>query len=325
MNILGIDIGYSNLKLAFGTAKDDLPKTLLTPAGAAPEDRFGSKFDGSSSDDFIHVIVNDVPYIAGVSPDRAMNWSRSLHADYPSTDNYKALFKAGLLLSEFDKIDSLVTGLPVSQYFDESRRAELSKSLVGVHQITPRRSIEVKHVKVVAQPIGGFFDFIFQKDLLDNDARILVIDPGFFSVDWVIIANRDLKRTSSGTSHLASSVVLNEAASKIASDYGAKVSVEKLEQAVRAGKTSILVLGQSVDFVPYINKASINNSMNVMQNIRSSMRNEGDEPDVVVMVGGGVNFFLDAVKSTFPKTKIEMPNDAVFSNARGFWHLGGNI
>ena len=57
LNILGIDIGYSNLKLAFGQ-KDETPKTHLRPAGAAPADRFGSRFDGKAQDDFLHVLVD---------------------------------------------------------------------------------------------------------------------------------------------------------------------------------------------------------------------------------------------------------------------------
>jgi plasmid segregation protein ParM len=121
LNILGIDIGYSNLKLAYGS-KGASPTTLLRPAGAAPADRFSSRFDGKAQDDFLHVQVNGEPFIAGVAPDRAELWSRSLHADYASSASYQALFHAGLLLSEMEHIDILVTGLPVTQYLDEGRR-----------------------------------------------------------------------------------------------------------------------------------------------------------------------------------------------------------
>ena len=121
MNVLGIDIGYSNLKLAFGKAGHN-PQVLLRPAGAAPADRLGEKISGKAEDDFLRVTVNGNPFVAGLSPDRAELWSRELHEDYPSTESYRALFHAGLLLSELDQVDVLVTGLPVNQYLNPDLR-----------------------------------------------------------------------------------------------------------------------------------------------------------------------------------------------------------
>ena len=125
MNIIGLDIGYSNLKLAYGE-REGSPTTLLRPAGAAPSDRFGTGIGDGAQGDFLHVQVDGQPFIAGVTPDRAAMWARSLHADYPSSSTYKALFHAGLLLSEMSRVDVLVTGLPVSQYLDEARRARVA-------------------------------------------------------------------------------------------------------------------------------------------------------------------------------------------------------
>ena len=215
MNILGIDIGYSNLKLAFGP-KGESAKTHLRPAGAAPADRFGSRFDGKAQDEFLHVLVHGQEFVAGVSPDRAEMWTRSLHADYTASASYEALFHAGLLLSEMDRIEVLVTGLPVSQYLDEARRNALAEQMCGTHQVTPKRAVSVEKVKVIPQPIGGLLDYIAQEDADIEDARVLVVDPGFFSVDWVVIAHKDLHRQSSGTSLNASSVILEEASRLIA-------------------------------------------------------------------------------------------------------------
>ena len=51
-NDVGIDIGYSNLKLAYGNTDKGM-LTTLRPAGAAPADRFGGRFDGKAQDDFL--------------------------------------------------------------------------------------------------------------------------------------------------------------------------------------------------------------------------------------------------------------------------------
>jgi plasmid segregation protein ParM len=55
-----------------------------------------------------------------------------------------------------------------------------------------------------------------------------VIDPGFFSVDWVVIAHRDWHRQSPGTSLNASSVVLEEAARRMAKDHGTARQADNL-------------------------------------------------------------------------------------------------
>lgn len=324
MNILGIDIGYSNLKLAYGV-KGDAPKTQLRPAGAAPADRFGSRFDGKAQDDFLHVLVDGQEFIAGVSPDRAELWSRSLHADYPSSSSYRALFHAGLLLSEMERIDMLVTGLPVSQYLDEARRNTLAEQMRGTHQVTPKRSVTVDRVKVIPQPIGGLLDYIGQENADIEDARVLVIDPGFFSVDWVVVAHQDLHKQSSGTSLNASSVVLEEASRLIAKDHGSTVNTEALENAIRSGKASVLVFGQRVEIGPYIEQAAQTVGPVVVESIQKSLRTESNSPDLVVLVGGGAVFFREAVQNAFPKLNVVTPKEPVYANSRGFWIMGSSL
>lgn len=309
INIVGQDIGYSNIKLAYGPTELGM-KTAIRPAGAAPADRFGGRFDGKAQDDFLHVLVDDKPFIAGVSGDRAEMWERSLNADYPSTPSYKALFHAGLLMTGMTEIDVLVTGLPVSRFQDEARRKALEKQFTGKHKITPKRTVEVASVKVVAQPIGGLFGMINQDDaaaedgVIDEEARILVVDPGFFSLDWVMVSNGEFHRQSSDTSLKASSVLLEQAGILMAEDFGAKPTVEALENAVRAGKISILMMRQRVDLAPYIKRASEGMSSVIANPIQKSLRNEKMSPDLVVLTGGGADFFRHIIQNAFPRLNV---------------------
>ena len=59
MNVLGIDIGYSNLKLAFGP-QGSLPSVLLRPAGAAAD-------EGPCCSQFVHLVFssNGAGIVAG--------------------------------------------------------------------------------------------------------------------------------------------------------------------------------------------------------------------------------------------------------------------
>lgn len=329
MNVFAIDIGYSNLKVAHGSVEDGMT-TVLRPAGAAPADHFGGRFDGKAQDDFLHVLVDGVNFIAGVSPDRAEMWERSLHAEYSKSDSYKALFHAGLLLSGMQEIDVLVTGLPVTQYQDEARRKELEKQFLGKHQITAKRAVTVHKVKVIAQPIGGLLDYVNQQGDVDeeneitDEHRILVIDPGFFSLDWAFVHNGQLQRQSSGTSVKATSVLLEQTGILIAEEHGAKPTIEALENAIRNGKKSILLMGQRVDIYPYLEKASDALASVIATSIQKSLRVESMSPDVIVLVGGGARFFKKAIQMAFPKIRVVSPDEAVMSNARGFWLMGAS-
>lgn len=324
-NIVGIDIGYSNLKLAFGPSNNTKCATLIRPAGAAPADRFSDRADGSAHSDYLHVLVDGQPFIAGVSNDKAAMWSRSLHADYPSSQSYKALFHAGLLLSEFDTVHTLVTGLPVSQYLDEAKRESLAKQMAGEHQVTPKRTIKVENVKVVPQPVGGFLDYADQSGEEFDDMHVLVVDPGFFSVDWVVIADNILERASSDTSLEASSVVLDEAAKLLGKDYGAKIAVEHIEGALRAGKETVTILGKKVEIRPYIEAAAGKVAPVVVESIQKSLRKLNKPVDKVLMVGGGAGFFQPAVASVFNNIEVVAAKESALANARGFWHMGASL
>ena len=323
MNVLGIDIGYSNLKLAYGPQGAE-PKVLLRPAGAAPADRLGEKIGGNGEEDFLRVLVNGEPFVAGLSPDRAELWSRELHEDYPSTNSYRALFHAGLLLSELDQIDLVVTGLPVNQYLNPELRERLAAQMQGEHQITPRRKITVSKVKVVPQPVGGFVDHVWSlQDATEiEDSRVLVVDPGFFSVDWVLISNGELRRQSCGTSLEASSVILDEAVRLIAEDFGGNVGRERLEHTLRNGHDQVRLFGERVDVAPYLKKSADKVGPIVSTRLRESLRKENASADMVLLVGGGAGFFELAVKEAFPLLKVSTPDTPVFANARGFWRMG---
>jgi plasmid segregation protein ParM len=323
VQIVGLDIGYSNLKVAFGEEGHE-PELVSRPAGAAPSEHIGQRIMSAGADEPLRVLVDGKEYVAGCSHDRLENWARELHKDYTATDSYRALFNAGLLLTGMTEIDRVVTGLPTSQYFDDGLRKHLVKTMKGEHQVTPKKKILVKDVKIVPQPLGGFVDYLNHlKDPSDiEDASVLVIDPGFFSVDWVLLANGEFKRGSSGTSLDATSVILDEASALIGKDYGSGPGRSKMENAVRSGRDTVVVHGARVEIAPYLTKAAATVGHIVSAQLQASLRKEESAVDAIVMVGGGAPLFEAAIKEAFDKTPLSIATDSVFANARGFWHGG---
>lgn len=323
--VVGMDIGYSNLKIALGE-KGQTPQTLIKPVGAGNTDLLPSSFDGGDSDSLI-VNIGDERWAVGVEPDQLQGWERELHADYPATKSYKALFYATLLLSSREQIDTLVTGLPVSQHADKARREQLKESLKGTHKITPKRQVTVSNVVVVPQPVGAYmsvFSETTDEKLLEiiRDGRTIIIDPGFFSVDWVSLEEGAIRDHSSGTSLKAMSVMLEEANRLIKEDHGGAPGFQKIEKALRTGKDSLFLFGQKIELKEYIRKAARLTSEIALTSMRKTMREDGMNADIVILAGGGATAYEEAARAIFPRSQVLVPENPVLANALGFWHWG---
>lgn len=328
MFILGLDVGYSNLKVAMGDKGTKL-STLTLPAGAGLASLMPGRLPGpgGAKADYIQVQLNGEAWAAGVEPERLQGWERELHEDYPSTNSYMALFYAALLLTEREVVDVIVTGLPVDQFKDEGLRNALVSRLVGKHQIAPKRSIEVLDALVVPQPAGAYMDAISGD--LDDDilsaiqyGKTVVIDPGFFSVDWVALVEGEIRYQSSGTSLKAMSVLIQEVSSLIASDYASPPKVELIEKSIRSGRPHVYLFGQQVELKPYIDKAAQSVTREALVSMRKTMREDGMDADVVLLAGGGAESYELSARELFPKSRIIVSDNPVLSNARGFWFCG---
>ncbi len=87
----------------------------------------------------------------------------------------------------------------------------------------------------------------------------------------------------------------------------------------------MLVLGQRVEIAPYIEQAARTIGPVVVESIQKSLRTESRMVDLVVLVGGGAEFFREAVQSAFPRLTVVTTQEPVFSNARGFWLMGAAL
>lgn len=320
---VGLDIGYSNLKLAAGEAGAE-PRLLVRPAGAGPEDRLAVPIaSGAPEDTALPVLVDGAPWAVAVDPERFEAWQRTLHADYPASAGYQALFRAALALSGRDSVDRLVTGLPVAQALDPEARNALARRLKGRHPVAPGRVVEVRAVEVLPQPIGAFVDLLWasrEGALLDRleEGVVLVVDAGFFSVDWALVARGALRREASGTSHEAVSVLLERTARRLARETGGQPCAFGLERALRRGERHVLVRGERVEFAPYLEEAARAVSPVALEALLGALRRERVGVDLVLLAGGGAGLYANAVRDRFPGVPVTTPADPVGANARGF-------
>ncbi|MGN7444250.1 MULTISPECIES: ParM/StbA family protein [Pseudomonas] len=327
--VVGLDIGYSNLKLAYGFKGGAEPTVIVKPAQAAPITQMPTGYEDGSArrEGEYRVLVDGQPWIACIDPGRSSGMQRQLHEDFTSSDVYKALFHASLIeaCQEGDIIDVLVTGLPVSHNRNRAMREALIDRLKGEHQVAAARKITVKEVIVLAQPVGTFVDvFSYHEDgAAFNESSVLVLDPGFFSLDWVLFVNGELVESSSNSSLKAMSVMLDAVNEEIIKDLGGSPGTEKLEIALQQGKTTIRLFGKVVELEMYLQRAAARIAPAALEEVRRDMRFlAGKELDFLVGGGGGGTFYMDAAKEVYPKTQPIISDSPVTSNATGFFWYG---
>lgn len=322
MFILGLDIGYSNLKIAYGVSGFP-PSVRILPSGAIPMSSVNSAVSVSGMEG-IKVNVDGEDYLCCVHPEKLENWTRVLHDDFPESADYKALFIAALSIVNRPIIDCLVVGLPVDQYFDKNRREALQRKLEGNHR-NGLMATYVRQVIVVPQPIGGYMDMLSANSAANlHEQRVLVCDPGFFSMDWVLVQDGQVRKQASGSSRLASSVVLEEASRLIFDEFGAKVSRERIEWVIQKGSHDMPFRGKSLDIGPFLKQASEKVSSMVVNEILDSLRREKTDADVVLMVGGGADYFGVNIKESLGDAMWFKAENPALANARGFWHYGAS-
>lgn len=319
---LGMDIGYSNLCLVFGGGMAAEPRSLVAPAGAGPASALPDAIGGERVDtgsDGWRVPINGDLWAAGVEPGR-LQWSqRDLHADYTKSDSYRALFLAALTATGAARIEHLVTGLPVSHY--RAGHARLAAALRGTHRVGGM-AVSVENVTVLPQPAGSYVDFVSRLENLDLAERglVLVIDVGFFSVDWLLVDGGEIRGAASGTSLLAMSMVLRGADELLRQRHGCQVGVERLERAVREGWPSFYAGGNRVSTRSLLEEAAALVAPRALAEMRQAMRGER-AVDGILLTGGGAALFAPHVAPFFPGIRIALPDAPVLANARGFWLL----
>jgi len=315
---IGMDIGYSGLKIVFGDGKMPASKLAL-PVGVSKDCSSNGLTVGN--DQSLQVTVDGERYVSCVSPsDLGASFCRTLDKDYSNSVNYKALFHSTLLLSSVSDIDVLVTGLPVDQFLISKNRNELKQCLEGTHQVTVKKSVTVKKVVVVPQPFGGYMKYINEhSDMLNRS--ILVFDPGFFSVDWALVSKCNIDPSVLGTSINAVSTLFEKASQIIGRDYGGNVSIDKIENAITSGEDYVYLFGDEVELSPILKEASEMIQGSIENELKATLRTSKSDVDIVLMVGGGARMYENAIRSVCPKSKLVMMEEAHMSNAQGFWDI----
>jgi plasmid segregation protein ParM len=325
---VGLDIGYSGVKMAYGSGHQPARRSIAV--GAHPADEAEDmKLNGQPLTEGYQVLVDGKPWIAGVEPAGSV---RTVDESYPFTPEYRALFLASLEATGASKIERLVTGLPVNQALSPETRAKLAERMTGTHYIRPGRQVEVEQVIVTPQPGGALALVQYDPGVSSSQGGfsaedvVIVVDPGYFSVDWLVF-HKGIRREASFSTSKAGEVILRKTAERLSAQAGTVIPQARVERAVRDGRPTLQQGTLVLQHLPVIEQAAREVVSENLRTIRARVREvaKAQGIDTILVTGGGARWFAPALAEAFPTARLVVPPDPVMANAVGFWHVASRM
>jgi len=315
--IRAIDVGYGNTKYTTAVHDGQTSAAHFHSIVHRPSPIEGSF---SESDQIYDVVVRGERYQVG--PGLDVVWEggvRTLHDNFIETNGYMALVYGALSQMDIDDhIDLLVVGLPVALM--NSKRQKLQAMLQGTHTVMGRE-ITIHRVNAVAQPLGGFMSFAgSDEDQTDlSTTRNFLIDPGFFTVDFMASTGLREIKGFSGSHSSGVSAYLKGIAKALSKDMGEPIEdISLIDAGLISGRFK--QYGKEVDLSQYHDTA-IEEIMPAVEVISNKI-GAGRNVDQVILVGGGAKLFLEPLQNILTNHSIICPENSILSNVLGFQQIG---
>lgn len=279
---------------------------------------------------------------------------REIGENWTQAPNYKAIMLGALHYMNQEVIDLLVLGLPVNQYLSEDRINRLRDAYKGTHALPNGKSVKVKDVLVQPQPFGGYMDMadhlddinaliaakrkkhldeegvdigldqIKSPDDLMGNHCILVVDPGEYTLDWLLVDRGGINTKASGAaSDSGRHRVVNDVVRVLAQDLGRDIppaNLSRINDALRTG--SVLKLGGKVVDLKKYSTVISQSVLDPISRLLEGLRGLEDRIDIILLVGGHPAIYESELAKRFPYTPIFLPPESLYANVRGFQQTG---
>jgi plasmid segregation protein ParM len=340
--VKAIDDGYGEIKTYDG--RDACKYPSLARFGKHFQVRMGVGLgDGNRADEIVLESEGEM-FTLGDGPDlidtRFNGW--------PTSALNRVLSRYGLMQAGMRDGESIVTGLPMSGYFDrqgvmlkknvDARKATLIKSVLRC--MGPEEFASMMHlampgaVRVIPQGMAAIFDYIIQEDGSARDVeRVAVIDVGARTTDvaaYVMDENMNgaIEMQRSGgidMGMLGASDVLGQ---KISRELGQSQPIQ-MSMAIKAMRDkSVKIYGKRMD-VGSIRLQALYEHLHTIMNQAEHLLSGGlgdaglRDIDCVLIAGGGAYAVQEVNLGLWANTVI--PEKPEFANVRGMWKLGHQL
>ena len=317
---MGLDIGYSNLKLCYGNDIQK-PTKIVLPAVAAPiSDLLDAQIQDPRNQNLI-VLVDDQPEPWVVGTTDVHNYVAPLHEGYTSSNAYKAMFNGTLAHTRATHIQHLVTGLPTVHWQNRQLRMNLQHRMEGEHQIAEGLKVKVDKVTIRPQPFGSLFSYLSQSSKRAERVRnstVLIVDAGYYSLDWLVCRNAKRVAEASGTSDQAFSIIVNAVSAELLSEHGLNISLEELKKVIDEN-LPLTHKGQTLPISKILADARSKVTNKAIDNILNKVRIEHNRIQMVLITGGAASYYHEALTNEFRGLETILVEQPVTANAYGFF------
>jgi plasmid segregation protein ParM len=339
-SILALDIGFGNTKAAWNrTQAPGQPDSWseICFRSVTPRVVVDDSAAGITGMDRVAVTVGVDRFYVGPKA-TFEGGTRALHPDYINTPEHEALLCGAwhYMLKESGQlsqsVDLLVLGLPVSGF--QANRRRLQELGGKVHRVPVPHSLRersgrefldvvAKKVLVMPQPMGGLMlasshtkDF----DLFDDGLVSLVIDPGYNTFDWFVADGMTPQLELCGSFQGGVSQILQTVSTQIGFDHGVgSLNFGRVEQALASGEMNLGHKKFSMEPYQIIAK---NAAAGVVAEFLQRFDPAKAGISRIYLCGGGAQNYEDALKARLPGLRIEVMDNSVMANVRGFWLAG---
>lgn len=322
--VRAIDVGRGNTKYVAGDDGGEI-RCMHFPSEAYPSEmeRKGDRLGGKRQT--VSVPLEGLFYEVGPDAHLAadvFNAKLLQHDDYYATAEYLALVRGALHYMKVDEIDLLVVGLPVATFKAAPHALALERKIAGSHEVGGGRRVNVRKVKVLAQPTGAlmYYGKVHHRLAELRRERSLIIDPGARTFDWIVTQGMQQVESKSHSLNRGMFDVLQKIAEGISMNTGTQFrNFELIDAALRGGKKPV-VFQKEYDIAAHLPVAR-----KVPEHAVAEMRHYvGDASEIqnIIVVGGGAFFFKKAIKEAFPRHKIHELKDPLYANVKGFQVAG---
>jgi plasmid segregation protein ParM len=328
--VRAIDLGYGNVKYTRRHPSGALEPAEF-PALAVPafSGHFTLKGDAIGNTDTVAVTVNDRLFHVGPESAARLEGTgeRDLHASYARSDRYTALMLGALAYIAEPVIDQLVLGLPISTYDKEEERLVdvwSRKHAVPIPSRKGVRSVEIKRVTVVPQPIGAYMTALNEGCVTAAGGHALLIDPGYFTIDWVVVSPKmAMVPSRSGALQGGVSILLKTLADSLNQKLHSPIqNFAALETALRFGQPALL-MGKHIPLEPHME--DVRSKVESFVGDLSARLGELSDIGHIVVCGGGAKLFQPALQARFADHQIAVLDHPEYANLRGFQAIGQKL
>lgn len=221
----------------------------------------------------------------------------------------------------------VTTGVPASHFNVSTVTRDIKGNLLGDYEVNGRK-FTIEHVDISLQPLASFATLIFNSDgspnvdamntLLSPDSRVLVIDGGFDTIDYVEIFSGNLEKTHkiNGMREVYKNILersysINEKVETLSlSEFEVEYQMRNGDQ-LGAGRYFADV--QEVKKQEYRNKASEILLETSKKGLKYEMYNQ------IILSGGAMLAMAEEVRSEFgDDPRVTILEDSQMRNARGY-------